>query len=140
MRPVGAAFSLSGLFFKVYQKGGGRVSRNYALTIRRSMRKMGTYRREYEQSVSILAQMMEQYAELTERFEASGLQYEVSTGAGSKKAPIVTTLESLRKDILAYLSALGLTPAGARKIEAARAEGGGPVSALEKALREMGGG
>lgn len=111
------------------------MPRNYALTIRRSMRKMGTYRREYEQTVSILAQMMEQYAELTERFEASGLQYEVSTGAGTKKAPIVTTLESLRRDILAYLSALGLTPAGARKIEGAGHENN--ADPLAEALRRL---
>ena len=44
-----------------------------------------------------------------------------STATGTKKAPIVTTLESLRKDVLAYLSALGLTPAGAKKLDAAAA-------------------
>ena len=42
---------------------------------------------------------------------------EEKTGANnSKRSPIVATLETLRKDILSYSNALGLTPSGLKKI------------------------
>lgn len=95
------------------------MAKNYALALRKSMQKMCTYRPEYENAIA--AQLMEQYDTLTRAFEESGWAYETSTATGTKKAPIVTTLESLRKDVLAYLSALGLTPAGAKKLDAVAA-------------------
>ena len=52
----------------------------------------------------------------TEEFRLSGFRYFEDTDSGTKKAPIVTTLESLRKDILAYATQLGLTPSGIKKI------------------------
>ena len=75
------------------------MAKNYTLALRKSMKQLGTYRPEYESAIAIAAQLMEQY--------------------DTQKAPIVTTLESLRKDVLTYLSALGLTPAGAKKLDAA---------------------
>ena len=87
------------------------MAKNYTLALRKSMKQLGTYRPEYESAIAIAAQLMEQYDTLTRAFEESGWAYETSTATGTKKAPIVTTLESLRKDVLAYLSALGLTRA-----------------------------
>lgn len=94
------------------------MAKNYTLMLKRQMKSLGVYRDEYEQAVNVAAQLMCQYDELTRRFEEGGMEITERTPTGSKKAPIVTTLESLRKDILAYLSALGLTPAGAKKLEA----------------------
>lgn len=95
------------------------MAKNYTLALRKSMKQLGTYRPEYESAIAIAAQLMEQYDTLTCAFEESGWAYETSTATGTKKAPIVTTLESLRKDVLTYLSALGLTPAGAKKLDVA---------------------
>lgn len=114
------------------------MAKNYALALRKSMQKMCTYRPEYENATAIAAQLMEQYDVLTRAFEESGWAYETSTAAGTKKAPIVTTLESLRKDILAYLSALGLTPAGAKKLDAA-ATAKAQEDPLIAALKNLGG-
>lgn len=114
------------------------MAKNYALALRKSMQKMCTYRPEYENAIAIAAQLMEQYDTLTCAFEESGWAYETSTATGTKKAPIVTTLESLRKDVLAYLSALGLTPAGAKKLDAA-ATAKAQEDPLIAALKSLGG-
>lgn len=71
---------------------------------------LGTYKAEYETAIRILAGMRKQYDILINEFEEGGCQYSEQTENGSKKAPIVTTLESLRKDILSYMNALGLVP------------------------------
>ncbi|MED1642307.1 P27 family phage terminase small subunit [Brevibacillus agri] len=77
----------------------------------RDMRSLGTYKKEYDRIIEIYAELVEQYAILYERFASGGYQYEVPTAdGGAKKAPIVATLESLRKDILAYTDRLCLNP------------------------------
>jgi P27 family predicted phage terminase small subunit len=81
------------------------------------MQSLGVYKKEFEPIIKIYSGLRTQYDELTERFEASGYEYSESTNQGSKKHPIVTTLESLRKDILAYASQLGLTPQGLKRIQ-----------------------
>ena len=94
------------------------MAKNYRLQFRKRMQALGTYKEEYEGAIEILAQLQEQYDELTRMFRDSGYCYAEHTTSGTKKAPIVTTLESMRKDILAYMGALGLTPAGAKKLDA----------------------
>ncbi len=75
------------------------------------MQTLGVYRSEYDSTIRIYAQLREQYDALTERFEKS--KYKIQTASaqgGMKKAPIVATLESLRKDILTYSDRLCLNP------------------------------
>lgn len=77
----------------------------------RDMKELGTYKKQYDRIIEIYAELVEQYAALSEEFAAGGYQYQVSTDqGGAKKAPIVATLESLRKDILAYADRLCLNP------------------------------
>src|SRR5690606_30142164 len=77
----------------------------------RAMKELGTYKKEFDPIIEIYAELREQYAALSERFAAQGYPFEVPTAdGGSKKAPIVATLESLRKDILAYADRLCLNP------------------------------
>jgi len=92
---------------------------NHDTVARKSMRSLGIYKAEFEPIIKIYAQLRDQYDELTGQFEASGFNFQIATKAGSKKAPIVTTLESLRKDILSYASQLGLTPQGLLKADTA---------------------
>lgn len=82
-----------------------------------AMQALGVYRQEYGQAILILAQLLDQYDALTKKFAASGYAYQMGEEPSSRKAPIVTTLEALRKDILSYLNALGLTPTGMKKID-----------------------
>lgn len=83
-----------------------------ATKAKNDMMALGVYKPEFEPIIKIYGQLREQYDELTGQFESSGYSYAEQTATGSKKSPIVTTLESLRKDILSYASQLGLTPQG----------------------------
>ncbi|NTW04542.1 MAG: P27 family phage terminase small subunit [Peptococcaceae bacterium] len=75
------------------------------------MKKLGIYKPEYNRLIDIYAELVEQYGILTNEFQDSGYDYEVETmQGGAKKAPIVATLETLRKDILAYSDRLCLNP------------------------------
>lgn len=116
------------------------MAKNYRLQIKRRMLSMKTYREEFESAIEILAQLQEQYDTLTERFVKDGMEYAEETRTGSKKSPIVTTLEALRKDILAYMTALGLTPQGAKKLDAAQEKEAGGIAemlaAAEKARQK----
>jgi len=84
---------------------------------REDMKKLGTYKPEFEPLIEIYSQLRDQYEVLTKQFKDSGYEYSEETMQGSKKAPIVTTLESLRKDILSYATQLGLTPQGLLKTD-----------------------
>ena len=51
------------------------------------------------------------YLRAVQDFEDSNFQYEIATAAGNpKKSGIVTAMETLRKDILAYSDRLCLNP------------------------------
>lgn len=89
----------------------------HASTARKYMQSLGVYKPEFEPIIGIYGGLRVQYDELSERFVRSGYDYQEATNQGSKKHPIVTTLESLRKDILAYASQLGLTPQGLKRIQ-----------------------
>lgn len=76
-----------------------------------AMEELGTYKPQYDQLIDIYAGLVHQYQEALRDFEAGGCVYEVETGAGgTKKSPIVATLENLRKDILQYSDRLCLNP------------------------------
>ena len=104
--------------------------------VRRSMESLGVYKPEFEPIIKIYCQLRQQYNEITEEFKTSGYDYSESTSSGTKKAPIVTTLESLRKDILSYASQLGLTPQGLLKADD-KAFTKQKANALSKALSEL---
>ncbi len=84
-------------------------------TIKRStiadMNKLGVYKPQYNRIIDIYSEIVCQYLILTKEFEEGGYEYEVETmQGGSKKSPIVATIENLRKDILAYSDRLCLNP------------------------------
>lgn len=77
----------------------------------KSMKDLGVYKKEYDGIINIYAELLEQYAILTARFEQGGRQCVAFTAdGGEKKAPLVATLEALRKDILQYSDRLMLNP------------------------------
>lgn len=100
----------------------------------KDMKALGIYKEQYNKLIEIYAELVEQYSILVAEFEAGGYRYEVNTDqGGSKKAPIVATLESLRKDILAYSDRLCLNP---KALETVTAETG-KKSALATVLKEL---
>ncbi len=75
------------------------------------MRKLGTYKPEYDDVIDIFSTMLEQYRRLEIDFKKSGFKYAATTNSGDlKKSPIVSTMEHLRKDILQYSDRLCLNP------------------------------
>lgn len=75
------------------------------------MKALGVHKPQYNRLVDIYSELVYQYLKLNDEFESGGYQYESFTAAGgAKKSPIVATLESLRKDILAYSDRLCLNP------------------------------
>lgn len=77
----------------------------------KDMQELGVHKPQFNKLIDIYAGLVHQYLEALEEFEAGGCVYEVETGAGGKKkAPIVATLETLRKDILQYSDRLCLNP------------------------------
>ncbi|MEI7027146.1 P27 family phage terminase small subunit [Paenibacillus sp. y28] len=75
------------------------------------MKKLGVHKTQYNRIIDMYSELVYQYLVLNKKFEDEGYEYETYTAAGgAKKAPIVATLESLRKDILAYSDRLCLNP------------------------------
>ena len=62
------------------------------------MKRMGTYKPEYDDVIGIYAELLEQYRLLTLEYQKRGYRYEEST------------LEALRRDILQYSDRLKLNP------------------------------
>lgn len=106
--------------------------------VRQAMQSLGVYRKEFDPIISIYCELISQYEALTKKFVDGGYEFSEVTSAGSKKAPIVTTLEGLRRDILTYSSQLGLTPAGLKKLgeESQANSSENPLMAALKAMRD----
>lgn len=99
-----------------------------------AMKKLGVYKPEYNPVIDIYAELNEQYKRLTAEFKKSEYKFEETTiQGGSKKAPIVATLESLRKDILAYSDRLCLNPKAIESVTVEKKT----TSALAEALKAL---
>ena len=81
------------------------------------MMALNTFKPEFLPVIEIYCDLRTQYDILNKEFTENKYRYSETTANGSKKSPIVTTLESLRKDILAYANQLGLTTQGLLKLD-----------------------
>lgn len=99
-----------------------------------------TYKPEFDLTISIYASLVDQYQQLEKEFRKSKFSVVEDTGYSDnkKKHPLVGSMESLRKDILAYANALGLTPAGLKKISEQSNQKKRKQSKLEQALDNFG--
>ena len=103
--------------------------------LKRYMTKLGLWKPEYLITVEICAGLMDQYDAINTAWIKSGMNPLEYTDNGSKKSGIVTTLESLRKDILAYQKELGLTPMAIKRLD--QQEQMPKSSVLADALRKL---
>lgn len=100
----------------------------------KDMEALGTYKSEYDKIIDIYAELVYQYNTISDRFEQENFKYQVMTAQGGlKKSPIVATLESLRKDILAYSDRLCLNPKAIESVTVQK----GNKSALAQALQDL---
>lgn len=99
---------------------------------------LNIYKKEFDTTIEIYVDLIKQYSKISKEFKAKNCKTEEKTAAGDgKKSPTVAALENLRKDILSYSTALGLTPAGLKKInEKSMAQK--KQSKLAKALSDLG--
>mgnify|MGYP001092456942 CR=1 FL=1 len=77
----------------------------------KDMKGLNVYKKEYDRLIDIYVDLNIQYDITQKDFIRSGYEYETETAAGgTKKSALVSTLENLRKDILAYSDRLCLNP------------------------------
>lgn len=75
------------------------------------MKKLGTYKAEYEAVINIYCEMREQYELYLKKLKEKHYKCDEFTAAGgTKKSALITTIETLRKDILLYSDRLKLNP------------------------------
>lgn len=85
--------------------------------LKKYMKALGVWKPEYQITVGICAGLMDQYDMILKTWIDSGMDPVEQTENGTKKSGVVTTLESLRKDILAYQKELGLTPMSIKRLD-----------------------
>ncbi len=85
--------------------------------IKRDCKKLGIYKIEFLKAYKMTADLIVQYETAKEQFKESGYQTVVVSGDKFQKNPIINVLESLRKDILNYLNAIGLTASSFKKFD-----------------------
>ncbi|MFE1630753.1 P27 family phage terminase small subunit [Brevibacillus reuszeri] len=101
------------------------------------MKKLGVHKPQYNRVVDLYAELVFQFLTLNKQFEEEGYQYESYTAAGgAKKSPIVATLESLRKDILAYSDRLCLNPQAMKTAKPDKGKGKSALAAAMSSLSE----
>ena len=110
---------------------------------RNNMKKAGTYRREFEDSMERYADLRVQYDVLKERWYEAGCaiteEYTNKSGAANqRKTPLYLAMETLRKELLELENIFGLTPKGLKQIHSKTMEDK-KESALGKALVELDG-
>ncbi len=100
------------------------------------MRILGVYKAEYEPIIDIYCEMREQYELYTKQLKEKKYKCDESTAAGgTKKSALVSTIETLRKDILLYSDKLGLNPKSMLKDNSGN--GKKKQSKLEMALSKL---
>lgn len=86
-----------------------------------AMKKLNTYRPQFDPAIRTYAEMMVQLDILTKRWTMEGCEiveeYTTRTGAtNTRKSTLYGAIEAIRRDIKAREDALGLTPYGLKKI------------------------
>lgn len=123
------------------QKRKSKITRIRNQTIE-NMRKLGTFRPEFEVTVQRYAEMRVQYEVLSEKWYDSGCEiteeYINKAGASNqRKTALYMSMETLRKELTEMENLFGLTPKGLRGIRAKGLEEK-KESALAKLLKDDG--
>ena len=104
-------------YFKTFF-GGGNMATRLEMQVKEHMQNLGIYKPEFDISIKIYCGLVDQYEQLEKQFKKSKFTVVEETGYADnkKKHPLIGSMESLRKDILTYATALGLTPQGLKKL------------------------
>lgn len=103
----------------------------------KAMQKLGTFKPEYLPLIRIYSGLRAEYEKLRKEYDESGFRYAEPSGTGgNKKAPIVATLENLRKDILLYSDRLMLNPKAFSDQKAPQKKQESPLAAALRGLEK----
>lgn len=107
--------------------------------VKENMESLGIYKPEFDTTIKIYIGLIKQYNQLERQLKQSNFNVTEQTGYSdnNKKSPLITTMESLRRDILTYSNALGLTPSALKKIKDQKIQPQKEPSKLEKALMQL---
>ena len=89
----------------------------HEMEVKQKMERLGIYKPEFNATIKRYVELQKEYKKIYAKYKKSGYECVVQTNQGTKKAPTVATLESLRKDILTMEESLGLTPRGLLKLK-----------------------
>jgi len=82
-----------------------------------AMTRLGIYKSQFDESIERYVALQKEYKKIYKQYIQDGYKCTVDTTTGVKKSPVVTTLESLRRDLLQLEESLGLTPRGLLKLD-----------------------
>lgn len=91
---------------------------------------VGAYKPSFDSAIDTLAALLEARDTAQEQYDAGGakamIEYKGSTGKTAyKKNPALVAILECNAQALQYMNALGLTPAGIKKLNTDALEGGG---------------
>lgn len=112
--------------------------------IEKACKAAGTYKEYFEPVIETLADILERRDAAQKEFIQSGgaLMIEHTNKAGASNLvlnPLIRIINDLNRDALTYWKELGLTAASLKKINEAAIKAAPALSALDKALMELGG-
>lgn len=117
-------------------------AKSYEKKIKEAMVNVGTYRKEFDKTIAVMARMYEDMDEARAQFDRSGGNYVVkfvnkNGSTNYVKNPHWLIIEGLQGQVLRYAIELGLTPNGLKKINSMEMSGKKQASKLDLALEKL---
>lgn len=104
----------------------------------RDMENLGVYKPEYDAIIDVYCELREQYERLTDKYKKTGYEYSEETDrGGTKKSTLLSALETIRRDLLAYSDRLCLNPKALSEKKVNESQKKDKVSVLGRALAEI---
>lgn len=92
--------------------------------LKKDGRALGIYQKEFDTGYEMAAKLLTQFHSITNEIEEQGGKLLIMDNDGKvMKHPYVPICENLRKDILSYLNALGLTRSALKKLDVEQKKG-----------------
>ena len=120
------------------------TARAWKSKLKKLMNAVGTYKPAFEPTIQAAAELLEQRDQIYEQYIEDGARAMVTkiSDRGAENIhenPLLRTWRELQAQALKYFQELGLTSASLKKINDSAIKGGSELSALDKALMELGG-
>ena len=115
---------------------------NYKKALLKATRELGTYEEALDQSLDILAEILTEREAVYKQYRKEGSQPIITfvSDRGSenpKPNPLLRQWNELNASALQYMTAVGLTAAGLKKIQKDALDSGGGLSALDRMLFDL---